>query len=60
MIAYGKRTPEGRSAAIGKREKKEEALKGLRKAGFHMPQSPANILIHIALARSSAEGFLSR
>jgi len=31
MIAYGKRTPEGRSAAIGKRGKKEEALKGLRK-----------------------------
>jgi len=31
MIAYGKRTPEGRSAAIGKRKKKEEALKGLRK-----------------------------
>jgi len=31
MIAYGKRTPEGRSAAIGKRQEKEEALKGLRK-----------------------------
>gem|GEM_PF-3286058 len=30
MIAYGKRTPEGRSAAIGKRENMEEALKGLR------------------------------
>ena len=37
MIAYGKRTPEGRSAAIGKRENKKEALKGLRKGRIHMP-----------------------